>query len=161
MTKTLLSSLLLLAFLFSCSSSQKSTEGEETTGEEVVEETTTEATAGMYPVGANSVDQSFPFANVFFGFDSSEITGEAAMALDALAQFLAANPEVRISVIGKCDERGSDQYNLALGQRRAEAIKSELVNRGANADSVNAISAGETQATGNHADDRVVTFEVI
>ena len=63
---------------------------------------------------------------VFFEYDSDEIRGEAETRLRAKAEILRANPGVRLRIEGHADQRGSTEYNLALGQRRAEAIKAWL-----------------------------------
>ena len=63
---------------------------------------------------------------VFFEYDSDEIRGEAENKLRAKAEILRANPGVRLRIEGHADQRGSTEYNLALGQRRAEAIKAWL-----------------------------------
>jgi peptidoglycan-associated lipoprotein len=63
---------------------------------------------------------------VFFEYDSDEIRGEAETKLRTKAEILRANPGVRLRIEGHADQRGSTEYNLALGQRRAEAIKAWL-----------------------------------
>jgi peptidoglycan-associated lipoprotein len=80
---------------------------------------------------------------IYFGFDSNDIDQEAAAVLDAHARYLAAHPEVRLTVEGHTDERGSQEYNLALGERRAEAVKRALLLNGALAEQVEAVSFGE------------------
>lgn len=62
-------------------------------------------------------------ATVFFEYDSDEIRGEAADILQQKAAVLRANPDVRLRIEGHADQRGSTEYNLALGQRRAEAVR--------------------------------------
>ncbi len=68
---------------------------------------------------------------VFFEYDSDEITPDAAELLRLKAAVLAANPNVRIRIEGHADQRGSTEYNLALGQRRAEAVRVFLADYGA------------------------------
>lgn len=78
-----------------------------------------------------------------FDFDRSNIrTGDAAI-LDGKLGILRANPAVRIRISGHCDERGSDEYNLALGNRRATSAKQYLVNQGIAADRIEIVSYGE------------------
>jgi peptidoglycan-associated lipoprotein len=67
---------------------------------------------------------------VFFEYDSDEITGDAAELLRLKAAVLQANPGVRVRIEGHADQRGSTEYNLALGQRRAEAVRVFLGNYG-------------------------------
>src|SRR5438445_11938290 len=80
--------------------------------------------------------------SVFFEFDSSTLTGEAKDKLTAVGNVLAKYPQLKVRVEGYCDERGSEQYNLALGQRRADAAKRYLVSLGAHDRQLTAISFG-------------------
>jgi len=82
-------------------------------------------------------------APINFAYDQSEITDEARATLDAKLPLLAANPGVRIRVAGHTDNRGSDEYNLALGQRRAAAAKRYLTQHGVDAGRIDIISYGE------------------
>ena len=81
--------------------------------------------------------------NIYFDFDKSDLKPEATEALGSDAQFLRDNPEFIITVEGHCDERGTNEYNLALGERRANAAKGYLVSLGVSADRLNTISYGE------------------
>lgn len=80
---------------------------------------------------------------VYFAFDSNDISPDAAAVLEAHSRYLAAHPEVRVSVEGHTDERGSQEYNLALGERRAEAVKRVLLLNGALANQIQSVSFGE------------------
>jgi peptidoglycan-associated lipoprotein len=80
---------------------------------------------------------------IHFDFDKSNIRPGDAAILDTKIAILQANPGVSISITGNCDERGSDEYNLALGNRRALAAKEYLVNRGISADRITTASNGE------------------
>lgn len=82
-------------------------------------------------------------AAIHFDFDRSDITDEAKGILDAKVPVLNANPGLRIRVAGNTDSRGSDEYNLALGQRRAAAAKRYLTQRGIDASRIDIISYGE------------------
>lgn len=83
---------------------------------------------------------------VHFDFDKSNIRpGQDTQVLEAKLAILQANPNLTIRIVGNCDERGSDEYNLALGQRRANAAKQYLVNRGINANRIMTESRGEEQ----------------
>ena len=81
--------------------------------------------------------------SVFFEFDSATLTAEAKDKLTAVGNVLAKYPELKVRVEGNCDERGSEQYNLALGQRRADAAKRYLVSLGAHDRQLTAISFGD------------------
>ncbi len=80
---------------------------------------------------------------VFFEFDSDEIGGEAEGKLRLKAAVLAANPNVRLRIEGHADQRGSTEYNLALGQRRAEAVRAFLANYGIDPDRFTTVSFGK------------------
>ncbi|MBA2405366.1 MAG: peptidoglycan-associated lipoprotein Pal [Bdellovibrionales bacterium] len=79
---------------------------------------------------------------VFFGFDSSNIESSAKDTMKANANFLKANAQVDVQVEGHCDERGGRQYNLALGERRAKAVRDYLVALGVQAKRISTISYG-------------------
>jgi peptidoglycan-associated lipoprotein len=80
---------------------------------------------------------------VYFAFDSAELSAEARQALVKDAAWLTANPQVKITVEGHCDERGSDEYNLALGEQRAQAVQAYLTTLGVGMDRIATISYGE------------------
>ncbi len=78
-----------------------------------------------------------------FAFDRSDVRMEDEANLDRKAAIMTANAAVRLRIAGHADERGSDEYNLALGNRRAESAKRYLVNKGVNASRINIVSFGE------------------
>lgn len=80
---------------------------------------------------------------VYFVLDSSDLTSEARSALTEQAEFLKANPRVLIVIEGRCDERGTREYNLALGERRADAARSYLIAQGISSDRIRTISYGK------------------
>jgi peptidoglycan-associated lipoprotein len=82
-------------------------------------------------------------APIYFDFDKSTIRSDAAATLDRKVPWLQANPGMRIRIEGNADERGSDEYNLALGQRRAASAKRYLVDHGIAADRFDLVSYGE------------------
>jgi peptidoglycan-associated lipoprotein len=79
---------------------------------------------------------------VYFEYDSDNIRSDAQAALEQKIPLLNANPQVKLTIAGNCDERGSDEYNIALGRRRAEAVKRFLTDRGVDAGRVETISFG-------------------
>ena len=81
--------------------------------------------------------------DAFFDLDKSEIRPDARDALTKDAEFLRSYPDIRISLEGHCDERGSTEYNLGLGQRRAEAAKNYLVSLGITANRIDTVSWGK------------------
>jgi peptidoglycan-associated lipoprotein len=86
---------------------------------------------------------SGPMVPVYFEFDSSKIAGEQVKRIETNADFIKKNPRLKIRIEGNCDPRGTQEYNLALGERRAQSAKSYLVNLGVPADQLNTVSFGE------------------
>jgi peptidoglycan-associated lipoprotein len=84
-----------------------------------------------------------PLGIAYFDLDSAEIRDDARQILQRNAEWLKRWASTQISVEGHCDERGSGEYNLALGERRANAIKGYLVNLGIAADRVTVVSKGK------------------
>src|SRR6185369_493234 len=81
--------------------------------------------------------------DVFFDYDSYDITPQYQQVLQADARFLQQHPNIRFTIEGHCDERGSTEYNLALGDNRANATKQALVGLGISADRMKTISYGK------------------
>lgn len=86
-------------------------------------------------------------ATIFFDYDRSDITDDARTKLDAKVPVLTQNTGVRIRIAGHTDSRGSDEYNLALGQRRAAAAKRYLTDRGIDGSRIEIVSFGEERPT--------------
>ena len=80
---------------------------------------------------------------VFFAFNSSEISDAARMNLLGQSLYMKNHENVKIQIAGNCDERGSTEYNLALGARRANAAKDVIVNDGVSAKRISTISYGK------------------
>ncbi|MGB8030733.1 MAG: peptidoglycan-associated lipoprotein Pal [Terracidiphilus sp.] len=80
---------------------------------------------------------------IFFDYDNYDIRADAQAILAKNADYLNAHPEIKIVIGGYCDERGSDEYNLVLGQNRAQAAKTALVTAGIAADRIRVISYGK------------------
>lgn len=81
--------------------------------------------------------------DAFFDYDRADIRADARQALQQTATFLKAYPNARVTVEGYCDDRGSTEYNLALGQRRANAVKEYLVSLGVSAANLSTTSWGK------------------
>jgi peptidoglycan-associated lipoprotein len=82
-------------------------------------------------------------AMIYFDLDKSDLTDQDKASLDQKIPILNANASLRIKVAGNCDERGSDEYNLALGQRRAAAAKRYLTDHGVDGSRIDVISYGK------------------
>jgi peptidoglycan-associated lipoprotein len=87
--------------------------------------------------------EAFESENIYFDFDKSEIKPEAQATLKEKAEWLKQNPEYSVRIEGHCDERGTNEYNLALGERRANAAKKYLISLGVSEDRIRTISYGE------------------
>jgi peptidoglycan-associated lipoprotein len=81
--------------------------------------------------------------DAFFDFNKADIRSDARDALAKTGEFLRNHPQVRVTIEGHCDERGSKEYNLALGDRRASAVKQYLISLGISADRLNTVSFGK------------------
>ena len=80
---------------------------------------------------------------VLFGYDSSELDDEDRSILDNQGKFLNQNPSLKVTIEGHCDERGTREYNLALGEKRASAVKDYLISVGINSDRISVVSYGK------------------
>jgi peptidoglycan-associated lipoprotein len=81
--------------------------------------------------------------SVYYAYDQSEIKAEGVKTIDAHAQYLREHPEVKVKVEGNADERGSAEYNLALGQRRADAVLKRMTILGVSSERVETVSFGK------------------
>jgi len=86
---------------------------------------------------------TFKANTVYFDFDSAAIKPTERSKIDAVAQVLKSKPNTKVQVEGHCDERGTEEYNRALGERRALAVREYLINAGISADRIFTISYGE------------------
>jgi peptidoglycan-associated lipoprotein len=87
--------------------------------------------------------------SVYFAFDSAELDASAQATLDGYAAWLNANRNADIKIEGNCDQRGSREYNLALGQERADSVKNYLSARGVSSSRVDTVSFGEERPVCN------------
>ncbi len=94
---------------------------------------------------AMAAKKRFENQDVHFEYDSANLSSMAKLVLKEKAAWLMANGRVAVSIEGHCDERGTTEYNLALGEKRAQAAKSYLVNLGISASRLSTISYGEEQ----------------
>jgi len=89
--------------------------------------------------------REFEDQDIHFEYDSSKLSSKAKMLLKEKAAWLKANYSASVIVEGHCDNRGTTEYNLALGEQRASAVKAYLINLGVSAARLNTISYGEEQ----------------
>ncbi len=149
---------LLLAFLLVFIAGCGSTETKDDRAAEVVdgtgEGTGAEDADGTSASGAGEAgkfsgdaldDPDSPLSqrSIYFDYDSSEIRSEYRPIIEAHAQYLSENPDTMMTLEGNTDERGSREYNLALGEGRAESVKRQMVLLGASAGQIRTVSYGE------------------
>jgi len=117
--------------------------------------------SGVGPGGNGSLGQfangstagQGPLSDIHFGYNDYTISPQDGEILKGNAKWLADNPNAKVQVEGHCDERGSEEYNIALGARRAQAAKDYLVTLGVSADRISTISYGkELPACTDHDD---------
>ena len=94
-----------------------------------------------------------PLESVYFEFDKYDIKPEYRSLVEANARWLKANPKARLVIEGNADEQGSREYNLALGQRRAESVSKMMTLLGVRSEQVEAISYGEERPRSNGHDE--------
>jgi len=97
------------------------------------------------PVSNMSAEEEFKanVQDIFFDYDKYDVRSDAQATISHDASYFTGHPSVKILIGGYCDERGSDEYNLALGQRRAESAKKALVDAGVAASRIRVISYGK------------------
>lgn len=84
-----------------------------------------------------------PLKDIYFNFDRYDLRADARVTLKANGEWLKANPSARVEIEGHADERGTNEYNLALGAKRAQAAKDYLVTMGISGDRLSTVSYGE------------------
>ncbi len=90
---------------------------------------------------------------IYFEYDSSDVKSEYRPAVEAHAQYLSRNPTQTLTLEGHADERGSREYNLALGERRAQSVKQQMMLLGAAASQIRVVSYGEERSAVDGHDD--------
>jgi peptidoglycan-associated lipoprotein len=99
------------------------------------------------PTAAPSLSEQQLFAqnvkDIYFDYDKGDIRPDQQAPLQADAKFLQQHPNIHITIEGHCDERGSTEYNLALGTNRADAVKNALIQSGVGGDRIKTISYGK------------------
>ena len=138
--------LVALPFLASCGSKKELpppspvAEESEATGRE----TDTDATSGGVPEErTESAADAYEFVNVYFEFDKHRLTSETQELLTAHAGMLLENPAWTLRIEGHCDERGTVEYNLALGEKRAGAVLEFMTSYGVDSSRIRTVSYGK------------------
>jgi peptidoglycan-associated lipoprotein len=93
------------------------------------------------------LNQQQPLGTVYFDYDKSDLTDRARETLQTNAQYMQKWPSTRVTVEGHADSRGTSEYNLALGERRARAVRDYMASLGVDSARMNVVSMGEEQPT--------------
>ena len=145
----LLASALLVFFLAACSSTPKDTadssgSGSTSSSSDVSSSAETESTDSASIEPGSQEDLIVNVGDrVFFNYDSAELDTDAQELLQDQVAWLKQYSNVSVIIEGHCDERGTREYNLALGEKRAQSVKNYLINLGISADRVSTISYGK------------------
>ena len=143
----LLASALLVFFLAACSTTPKDTadssgSGSTSTSSDVSSSAETTESASIEPGSQEDLIVNVG-DRVFFNYDSSELDTDAQELLQDQVAWLKQYSDVSIIIEGHCDERGTREYNLALGEKRAQSVKNYIINLGISSDRVSTISYGK------------------
>ena len=145
MLKKFLLSIFLVLFVAACASTPKDTADSSGSGASLESvDYTSDSTSGEGIVPGSQEDLIVNVGDrVLFGYDSSELDDEDRSVLDNQAEFLNQNPSLQVTIEGHCDERGTREYNLALGEKRASSVKDYLTSLGINSDRISVVSYGK------------------
>lgn len=142
----LLMVVVLPAMLFTVSCAKKSVEAAPADTQPAADTSADDAEKARLAAEAAAMHEAFKAftaQDINFDFDSSALRPDAQQILQTKADLLLRNPEVKVTIEGHCDDRGTEAYNMALGERRAESAKAFLVNLGVSAGRLSTISYGE------------------
>ena len=142
-------SIFMVLFVAACATTPKdsadsSGSGSSSSESDVSSEGTITETSGSGIVSGSQEDLIVNVGDrVFFGYHSSHLDSDALELLQDQVAWLKQNSDVSVTIEGHCDERGTREYNLALGEKRAQAVKNYLIGLGINPDRVSTISYGK------------------
>ena len=147
--KKLMISILLVNLLAACASQkpkEAAVESQPAPAPAAAEAKAVTATPAAAPVAVdplNDPNSLLAKRSTYYPFDVAVVQDADKPVVEAHAQYLASHPSRKVRLEGNCDERGSSEYNLALGQRRADGVKKMLLAGGANAGQIETVSYGE------------------
>jgi len=153
-TKTLMVCIFVATMVCSvaCSKKQTAPNYAEDTGSALELEETDLGAGEFTAIDPNDPILSAIFKNILFNYDQFSLTPQARATLDSIADWMKNNPRKLLMIEGNCDDRGTNEYNLALGDRRANSAKTYLVQLGVDSARIYTISYGEERpiAFGNN-----------
>lgn len=131
--------------LTSCASNKKKTDGGDNTNVDStsLDNGNTTGVGALELNGDSDSNRAGSLQTVYFDYSSATISGSARDTLNANAEFLKKNAAVKVQVEGHCDERGSVQFNLALGEKRAKSVRDYLASQGVASNRISVISLGK------------------
>jgi len=135
--------LLALVFLVGCDGCKKKVVTDPTDGNGSNITAPVDPNAGKKETPAPIVEMIKNFSRVFFDFDAATLSSGGKEALEANAAIMGQYPDIKLEIQGHADERGTTDYNLALGQKRADAVVQYLLARGISSSRVKSVSYGE------------------
>ena len=148
---------LLVAGLFltvSCAQKKVTSDPQSTQPSQETAPADTASDNPLKPVATGDPDVDFINLDIYFEFDSAELTGEAQTLLQGKAAYLQTKSNIKVTIEGHCDERGTTEYNIALGERRARSARNFLVDLGISGSRLSFISYGEEKpADSGHNED--------
>lgn len=132
-----------LGSMTACSSQKKKTGSEGTDGISTDTSSNTGSNSAFELNGDSDSRKAGGLVTVYFDYNSAVLKDDTVQSLQTNVEFLKANPSVKIQVEGHCDERGSVQFNLALGEKRAKSVREYLVANGVESSRITTISLGK------------------
>lgn len=139
-----LASVVVLSLVLGACSSKKKVEDASVTDTTVTQAAPQiESTPMNFDAAGSDSGKISGLETVFFDYDKAALNSNSKKTIASNAQWLKANPKVNMQIEGHCDNRGSIEYNLSLGERRAQAVKSYMVSTGIPAARLNVISYGK------------------
>lgn len=140
MFRVLMLSIVAVAMVVGCSSKKKTDDSAANAG---AADTAIDQSAMSFDAAGSDSGKISGLATIFFDYDKAALTADAKQILSANADWLKNNAKVNLQIEGHCDSRGTIEYNLALGERRAQSVKAYLVGLGVAANRLSVISYGE------------------
>lgn len=136
----------VLALTLGACASKKKTEDQAVTGSDSVQTEPApaiESTPMSFDAAGSDSGKIDGLSTIFFDYDKSNLTSKAKQTLADNAQWMKKNPKSNLQIEGHCDSRGSIEYNLSLGERRAQAVKAFMVSQGVSGKRLSVISYGK------------------